>query len=229
MVITPTRELEKSCFDHGHRLIAGMDEVGRGAIAGPVTVGVALVDVGTPDRFPEKLRDSKLLSASVRESLVEPVKEWIVDGAVGHASPTEIDAVGIIGALRLAGMRALAELAQRGHHPDLVLLDGKFDFLTAPPATLFDELNPPLVEYPQLPEVPVKMQIKGDANCAVIAAASVLAKVERDRLMAEKPDPGYGWAHNKGYGSADHAAAIGRLGVSDFHRQSWNLPGLAEK
>lgn len=229
MVITPTREVEKQYLASGFRLIAGMDEVGRGAIAGPVTVGVALIGTKTPDTFPEKLRDSKMLSAKARENLVDPVRQWIVDGAVGHASPREIDAVGIIGALRLAGMRALAELAERGHHPDLVLLDGNNDFLTRPAPSLFDEINPPAVDYPNLPEIPVKTQIKGDANCAVIAAASILAKVERDRIMASEKDPGYGWAQNKGYGSAGHAQAISRLGVSDFHRQSWNLPGQDQK
>ena len=116
----PTRVLEKSLLAT-YPLVAGMDEVGRGALAGPATVGVALVDNSTSDAFPSGLKDSKLLSPTRRQNLVEPVKQWVVDSQVAHASPSEVDRFGIVGALRLAGFRALAQLAKRGHHPDAII------------------------------------------------------------------------------------------------------------
>ena len=129
-------------------------------------------------------------------------------------------------ALRLAGRRALAELASRAVMPGGVLLDGSHDWLSAPDDLFGDEDGP---EDPFGIALPVHMQVKADLSCAVVAAASVIAKVARDRLMSEADDPGYGWASNKGYGSAAHARAIGRLGVSDFHRRSWKMPTSATK
>ena len=140
---------------------------------------------------------------------------------VGYASPQEIDQWGIIAALRLAGRRALAEVACHGLVPGGVLLDGSHDWLSAP-VDLFGTLDGP--DDPFGVDLPVHMQVKADLTCAVVAAASVLAKVSRDRLMSEVEDPGYGWASNKGYGSAAHARAIAHLGVSDFHRRSWKMP-----
>ena len=110
--------------------------------------------------------------------------------------------------------------------PGGVLLDGSHNWLSAP-----DDLFG-LVDGPEDPfgrELPVHMQVKADASCAVVAAASVLAKVARDHLMQEIDDPGYGWASNKGYGSAAHARAIAELGVSDQHRRSWKMPTPATK
>lgn len=218
----------------GSELVAGMDEVGRGALAGPVSVGVAVVSRATPTAFPQGLADSKQLTARRREALVEPVRQWAADSAVAHAWPQEIDRLGIIGALRLAGLRALEEVAGRGHLPGAIILDGSADWLTgrAPDllAGLDDAAGPAQgadgASLPRVPVPPVRMEVKADARCAVVAAASVLAKVERDALMAGLEDPGYGWASNKGYASAVHVRALGRLGAGEQHRRSWRLPGL---
>ena len=183
-----------------------MDEVGRGALAGPVCVGVAVAteEMGEAPRY---LADSKLISASRRNALVEPLKEWVVDWAVGSASPREIDRLGLTAALRLAGFRALSQVSGVGG----VLLDGKHDWLTS--NALFDEG----------PKLPVVTRIKADQECSIVAAASVLAKVYRDGLMETLNDPGYHWASNKGYGSAEHKRALREIGVSDQHRKSWKL------
>ena len=146
--------------------------------------------------------------------------------SVGYASAQEIDQWGIIAALRLAGRRALADVAEQGLVPGGVLLDGSHNWLSAPD-DLFGTIDGP--EDPFGRELPVRMQVKADASCAVVAAASVLAKVARDHLMQGLDDPGYGWASNKGYGSAAHARAIARLGVSDHHRRSWKMPTQATK
>ena len=211
---TASRDLEV-CLARRWGIVAGMDEVGRGALAGPVAVGVALVGVDAAP-VPEGLTDSKALTARRREALVDPVREWALASAVGYASPQEIDDWGIIAALRLAGRRALAEVASHGLVPGGVLLDGSHDWLSAP-------------DDPFGVDLPVQMQVKADAFCAVVAAASVLAKVERDHLMQELEDPGYGWASNKGYGSAAHTRAIVELGVSKHHRRSWKMPTQATK
>ena len=234
-----------------------MDEVGRGSLAGPVTVGLAVVDRGTSDAFPQGLADSKQLTPRRREALVEPCRAWVLDWAVAHAAPAEIDALGIVGALRLAGLRALAQMAARDHLPGAIILDGRADWLTEPEPDLLDALGAQIsagpVEPVAVPVEPVesvesigearhsigdesvlparltpavRMEVKGDARCAVVAAASILAKVERDALMSALPDPGYDWASNKGYASASHVEALARLGASDQHRRSWNLPGV---
>lgn len=221
---TASRELEVS-LARRWGVVAGMDEVGRGALAGPVAVGVALIGVDAPP-VPEGLTDSKALTARRREALVEPVRSWVLASSVGYASAQEIDQWGIIVALRLAGRRALAEVAERGLVPGGVLLDGSHNWLSAPD-DLFGAIDGPKDPFGR--ELPVHMQVKADASCAVVAAASVLAKVARDHLMQGLDDPGYGWASNKGYGSAAHARAIARLGVSDFHRRSWKMPTLATK
>ena len=227
----PDRALEKTLLEtHGY--VGGLDEVGRGALAGPVSVGLAIVARGTDDDFPEGLADSKQLTARARTSLVDPVRDWLVDHAVAHASPAEIDEHGIVAALRMAGLRALQQVAERGHAPDVIILDGVADWLTAPQPDLLTALEgahvpetaPAPAEVPSTP--PVHMEVKADARCAVVAAASILAKVERDALMSALPDPGYDWASNKGYASASHVEALARLGASDQHRRSWNLPGV---
>ncbi|GAA4423379.1 ribonuclease HII [Georgenia halophila] len=210
--------------------LAGMDEVGRGALAGPVSVGVAVVDAGTSRRMPRGLADSKLLAPQAREDLVGPVRSWCVAGAVGHAEPAEIDDIGIMAALRLAGQRALAELASQGIEPGLVLLDGNHDWLAAPMQGDLFSPEPPVVRVPGTTEqvrIPsVRTQIKADATCAVVAAASVLAKVARDSLMVElDPEhPQFGWCGNKGYASPDHMAALREHGPCLLHRRSWRLP-----
>ena len=203
------------------------NEVGRGALAGPVSVGLAIVGAATPDAFPRGLADSKQLSPARREALVEPCRAWLVDSAVAHAQPAEIDALGIVGALRLAGARALARVGERGHAPGIVILDGSADWLSRPDEDLLTALGPAPAGPDAPREIPpMRTQVGADARCAVVAAASVLAKVERDALMRGLEDPGYDWASNKGYATASHVAGLGRLGAGDQHRRSWRLPGL---
>ncbi|MGV3150040.1 ribonuclease HII [Rothia sp. 11273D007AR] len=241
----PTKEtasanlsVETELFVAGKTLVAGMDEVGRGPLAGPVTVGVAVIDASAQLSI-EGLIDSKALTEKKRVAMAPQVKQWAVT-AVGHASPAEIDALGITTALRLAGQRALAQVARAGAYPDAVLLDGKHNWLSAPEADLFADLDPATSLYRGLVAEawaglagesggwfgPVQMEIKGDYRCASIAAASVVAKVERDHLMDELDAryPGYGWAKNKGYGSGAHRTAIATMGPTPLHRLSWSLP-----
>lgn len=224
--LRPDRRTEAELLA-SHALVGGMDEVGRGALAGPVSVGLAIVGAATPDAFPRGLADSKQLSPARREALVEPCRAWLVDSAVAHAQPEEIDALGIVGALRLAGVRALARVGGRGHAPGIVILDGSADWLSRPDEDLLTALGPAPAGPDAPREIPpVRTQVGADARCAVVAAASVLAKVERDALMRGLEDPGYDWASNKGYATASHVAGLGRLGAGDQHRRSWRLPGL---
>lgn len=218
MTTAPTLRVERELLRTRCARLAAVDEVGRGALAGPVSVGVVVVDASTASA-PTGVRDSKLLSAAARAELDPRIRRWACDVAVGHASSAEIDEVGIIGALRLAGMRALGAL--RGPAPDLVLLDGSHDWLTATP-DLFSE---PAVSAP-----PVVARVKADLTCAAVAAASVLAKVERDAYMSELHDlhPEYEWALNKGYSAPAHIEALRRFGPTAHHRVSWRLPGLPD-
>jgi ribonuclease HII len=207
-VADPTLEFEASLHAGGHRYVIGCDEVGRGAIAGPVAVGLAVVDAGV-GAHPTGLRDSKMLAEKRREQLAPLAADWALFSAVGLATAEEVDRIGIIAALGLAGKRALVSLHELGAavRDGVVLLDGAHDWLS--PA-----LASPLA---------VQTRVKADASCASVAAASVLAKVHRDRLMidADAERPGYGWSGNKGYGSAAHYEAIRRLGPTELHRQTW--------
>jgi ribonuclease HII len=209
---------ESALWDAGALIVIGIDEVGRGALAGPVSVG--LVAVARCDAWPDGLADSKQLTARAREALIAPLAAFGVGRTVGHASAAEIDQLGIIGALRLAGVRGLAALAQEGIVAEAVLLDGTHDWLTAPPADLFSVVTDDV----QTP--PVTMVVRGDGLCASIAAASVIAKVERDAIMraAHVEHPHFGWEGNKGYGAAAHLDAIREHGTSPWHRVSWKLP-----
>lgn len=230
---TASRGVElELCAHHGP--VAGMDEVGRGALAGPVAVGVAVVDASCGEP-PEGLTDSKCLTPRRRESLCAPVESWVLASAVGWAGADEVDRFGIIVALRLAGLRALTEVRSGGVEPGIVLLDGSHDWLTPPEDTLFpadghwdgDEgAGAVLPEGSGGPGVPVVTRVRADLECAVVSAASVLAKVRRDARMCALPDPGYDWVHNKGYASPSHVEALGRLGPCDLHRRSWHLPGV---
>ncbi|WP_309225328.1 ribonuclease HII [Quadrisphaera sp. INWT6] len=214
--MVPTLRHEREVLRSGHALVAGVDEVGRGALAGPVSVGVVVVDPSTRSA-PVGLRDSKLLAPRAREALVPKLRRWAPASAVGHASAAEVDALGILRALRLAGSRALHALPEL---PTAVLLDGDYDWLRRPPA-------PPESSCAPLPgPVEVSTLVKGDLRCAAVAAASVLAKVERDGLMADldAEHPGYGWAGNKGYSAPGHLAALRELGPCEQHRRSWRLP-----
>lgn len=212
-MIPPTLDFERELLSAGATHVAGIDEVGRGALAGPVSVGVVVVSAGIGD-VPTGLADSKLISAAVREALVPAIGVWCVASAVGHATADEIDAVGIIAALRLAGVRALTALPVT---PDVVILDGSHDWLTRA-----DDLFA-VDDAQQTP--PVHMRVKADQTCASVSAASVLAKVVRDDLMRELDIqfPGYGFAGHKGYGSETHRDAIRTQGASAVHRRSWKL------
>jgi ribonuclease HII len=212
----PSLQVERGILGSGTLILASIDEVGRGALSGPVTVGVVLVD-STIRRAPAGVRDSKLLTPQARRELVPRIRRWAVAYSVGHASPQEIDDVGIIAALRLAGRRALAQLPQQ---PDAILLDGSHDWLSSPEQpSLFAAEGDPL-------GVPVTTKVKADLVCASVAAASVLAKVERDDLMVglAQEFPHYGWHENKGYASPEHLAAIRMHGTCEQHRRSWRLP-----
>ncbi len=222
----PNLKLEQSLLAEGHALLAGSDEVGRGALSGPVTAGVVVVDAATR-RQPNGLRDSKLLTPAEREALVPRIQRWAVAFGVGHASAAEIDRFGILAALRLAGERALGRLSDP---PRLVLLDGNYDWFTRPPRPVPAPDEPavgcgadPLATRAG-PER-VVLRVKGDLACASVAAASVLAKVERDRLMTDLAGsyPEYGWEENKGYATPHHSAMLRELGPTDEHRRSWRL------
>jgi ribonuclease HII len=210
----PTLRHERVLLREGARLVIGMDEVGRGAIAGPVAVGLSIVDVDTRTA-PEGLKDSKLLPEPKREELHPKVARWSRYAAVGMASNERIEQIGIIAALGLAARRAIDAIRDQG--VDLtgavVLLDGSHDWLS------------PAING----AIPVTMKVKADRTCAAVAAASVLAKVQRDRLMIDNDavHPGYVWTSNKGYASAEHYAGIERVGASPLHRWSWlKQPGL---
>ncbi len=215
----PSLRFEKTLLRQGHALVAACDEVGRGALGGPATVGVVLVDVSVQRLLPG-LRDSKLLLPEARERLVPRIRRWAVAYAVGHASAAEVDALGILAALRLAGRRALGALPER---PDVIILDGNHDYLTPPAQPGLFDLEP-VLDDDAVP--PVVTKIKADLTCASVAAASVLAKTERDRHMVRlaRSYPGFGWEINKGYATPEHMAAIRRLGPCEQHRRSWRLP-----
>lgn len=197
------RELELLA---SHPIVGFVDEVGRGCAAGPVSCGVVVLTDPAPP--PAGLRDSKLLSPARRRSLLPAIADWAAASAVGHSTAEEIDEIGLTAALRLAATRAL-DLT--GLHPAVVLLDGSHDWLTGPDTTF-----------------EVFTMVKADLRCAAVAAASILAKVERDELMvtADATFPGYGFAEHKGYLTAAHLEALQRLGPSDLHRRSWNVRGV---
>jgi len=222
----PSLRVERELQRAGHRLVAGMDEVGRGALAGPVSVGVVVIDELCRSA-PVGVKDSKLLSHQMRERLVPKIEGWATAHAVGHASPGEIDTYGIMVGLRLAGTRALAALSVI---PDLIILDGNHDWLTDPGRVgLLGLCEDGLGAAPCAPCVPVRTIVKADMCCSSVAAASVLAKVERDAMMVALAAevPGYAWELNKGYFAPEHVAALETHGPSVHHRRSWRLPGVS--
>jgi ribonuclease HII len=231
----PTLRVERSLLREGYRLIASMDEVGRGALAGPASVGIVLVD-SSVRTAPAGVRDSKLLTPAARQALVPRIRRWAPAYAVGHAGPDEVDAVGILAALRLAARRALAALPAV---PDLILLDGNHDWFTEPSVRAGDPtsglqslftLAPPEPKFPSTPAIDVRTMIKADMRCSSVAAASVLAKVERDARMVRLHErhPAYCWADNKGYSAPEHLAALLELGPCEQHRRSWRLPCVTD-
>lgn len=188
--------MERILRHQGYGLIAGVDEAGCGPLAGPVVAAAVLGD--RPLRIPG-LQDSKRLSADRREALAVRIREEALAWAVGVATVEEIDALNIRAAARLAQARAVAALPEPPH---LVLVDGPWRI--------------PL----ELPQKPV---VDGDARVALIAAASILAKVERDRIMVDLDAryPGYGFARHKGYPTPEHLQALARLGPCPAHRRSF--------
>ena len=222
----PTLRFEREAWRSGAGLLAAIDEVGRGALAGPVSVGVVLLAADTKPA-PFGVADSKLLTPQARQRLVPRIRRWAMDCAVGHASSPEIDRIGIIAALRLAAERAVSQLSAE---PDWVLLDGNYDYLSAPDELpLFDLIDDEPDRWRC--RVPVRTVIKGDLKCSSIASASVLAKTERDAMLIElaKVYPEYGFDENKAYSSRQHFAALTEHGPCQVHRHSWNLPGLAAR
>ena len=192
----PSRAVERALLESGHRVIVGVDEVGRGAWAGPIMVGAAVLPV---DRRVYGVRDSKMLPEAGRERLYDRVASWCEAWAVGSASQEECDTVGMAEAQRRAARRAVEGL---GLAPDHVLVDGNWDFVGMGNTTRI---------------------VKGDATCLSIAAASILAKVTRDRLMRREAEqyPGYEFDANKGYPCPRHKMALQAYGPSAIHRRTW--------
>jgi ribonuclease HII len=196
----PTLEQEERLMLQGHTLIAGLDEAGRGCLAGPVVAAAVVLPLAEDCLcLFAGVRDSKQLGTTQRERLYAVIMERAVGVGVGVVSVEWIDRYNILRATRLAMQQALAALSLR------------------PTYLLLDALKLPAVRLPQL------ALIKGDARCLSIAAASIIAKVTRDRLMQtlEEQYPGYGFARHKGYGTAEHQRALARLGPSPAHRRTF--------
>ena len=196
----PTYGEEAALLDKGYSLVAGLDEVGRGPLAGPVVAGVVILPPNPAWRWLKKVRDSKLMTPKQRQGAASRLETEAVAARTGMASAQEIDALGIVAATRLAMERALGSLA------------------LLPQFLLLDAFPLPGVDIPQQPI------IHGDASCMSIAAASVVAKVARDRIMVEQDRryPGYGFARNKGYATREHMDSIDRLGPCPIHRYSFS-------
>jgi len=200
----PNTSFESDLWDEGFIHIAGLDEAGRGALAGPVSVGAVILpnDKSLLSSTLSGVRDSKQLTPRKRESLVKPIMETALAWAVGFATPIEIDMQGIVRATRLAALRALHQF-------------------TVTPQYLLTDFR---LELPQI-DIPQTSIIKGDARCLSIACASILAKTERDALMRELDSqyPGYELEKHKGYGTRAHRSALKRLGSSNIHRKSFHV------
>jgi ribonuclease HII len=182
--------------------IAGADEVGRGCLAGPVYAAVVVLD---PEKHIPGLCDSKLATELARERLYDKILKHAAAWALALAEPAEIDAINIHRASLLAMQRAVSSLVPL---PDCVLIDGRF-------------FIPELL-------LPQRHIVHGDRRCSAIAAASIIAKVTRDRVMQtlHREDPRYGFDRHKGYATADHLAAVARYGYSPQHRRSFRPPTL---
>ncbi|MEA1904219.1 MAG: ribonuclease HII, partial [Actinomycetota bacterium] len=190
----PGLSIEKDLWGDGSSLVVGVDEVGRGAWAGPLTVGTAVIP---KDKRVYKIRDSKMLTEDEREALFERIANWCTDWSIGHASNEECDELGMSAAQKLAAKRALDGLDVEPQH---VLVDGNWDFIGG-----------------------ARTIVRGDRISLSIAAASILAKVTRDRMMRGHAEdfPGYNFEANKGYPCPIHKAALQAMGPSTIHRRSW--------
>lgn len=194
----PTRQIERELRARGHEVIVGIDEVGRGAWAGPLAVGAAVVPL---DRRVNGVRDSKLLNERDRERLFERLADWCLAWSVGVVSQVECDELGMAEAQRVAARRAVEGL---GVSVDAAVSDGRWDFVS--------------------PTVPhVEMRVKADRDCLSVATASILAKVVRDREMRRHAEHYPHWAFdtNKGYPCPAHKAALQGYGPSAIHRRTW--------
>lgn len=210
-VVAPKLTLERKLLTE-YDLIISLDEVGRGALAGPVAVGAAVMDAaGARRRVPDGLRDSKLVTEKRRPDVAVRAAAWVQASGVGWASAAEVDEIGIMQALGRAASRAIDTVIAQGATLErtLVILDGNYDYVS--------RVHPVPLQ--------VRSVIKGDRDCASVSAASVIAKVARDTLMAElhTDHSAYQWDRNKGYASAEHRAAIREQGLSAFHRASWAI------
>lgn len=192
----PDYSFESAALQRGHVRIAGVDEVGRGPLAGPVTAAAVILD---PDNIPTGLNDSKKLSAKKRDAVEQEMFD-AAEVAIAHASVEEIDEINILRASHLAMERAVAMLDPA---PDYLLIDGNL--------------------IPRGLTIPCEAVIKGDGKSVSIAAASIVAKQCRDRLMVDLAQqyPGYGWEKNAGYPSKQHREALVDLGVTQHHRRSF--------
>lgn len=195
----PTLRTERKCWAAGERVVVGIDEVGRGSWAGPVTVAAVVPG----DEHLTGVRDSKLLTPTEREVAARRVRGWARAVGVGHASHDECDLVGMTEALRRAAMRALDALAASGFAPDRIILDGNHDYLALPRL--------------------VRTAVKADQTVLSVAAASVVAKTTRDALMTREAEhyPVYGFETNRGYPAPAHKCALAAYGPSAIHRRSW--------
>ena len=200
-MITATFELEEAELKLGHGPVAGIDEAGRGPWAGPVVAAAVILD---PDRIPAGIADSKALEADDREAIARRLAE-VAEVGVGIADVARIDRDNILNATLWAMAEAVRDLPRR---PQLALIDGN--------------------RAPSL-RCATRTIVKGDARCLSIAAASIVAKVTRDRLMValSRELPGYGFERHKGYGTPEHQAALDRLGVTPHHRRSFRPVQLA--
>jgi ribonuclease HII len=192
----PSLATERELWDQGLPTVVGIDEVGRGSWAGPLTIGAVVVP---KDRRLYKLRDSKQLTEPEREAMFDRIVDWCDAWSVGHASHAECDRLGMSAAQKLAARRAIDSL---GRSVDAVILDGNWDFVGHPVT---------------------RKLIKGDAKCLSIAAASILAKVTRDRMMRAQAEqfPGFEFENNKGYPCPKHRTALQGYGPTTIHRRSW--------
>lgn len=195
-MIGPDFSHEQEAMARGATRIAGVDEVGRGPLAGPVTAAAVVLD---PADIPEGLHDSKTLSAKRRDALHDALMAC-AEVSVAHATVEEIDTLNILRASHLAMERAIAGLS---YPPDMALIDGNL--------------------IPRDLTIPARTIIKGDARCMSISAASIVAKIRRDRIMWDLAQqfPGYGWESNAGYPSKSHKDALQNLGVTPHHRRSF--------
>lgn len=194
----PTRKIEQELWAEGYEAVVGIDEVGRGAWAGPLMVGAAILP---RDTRVLGVRDSKLLTERDRERLFDRIAAWCVAWSVGAASEDECDELGMAAAQRLACRRAVAGL---GVVPDVAVTDGSWDFVSPTVAR-------------------VETRVKADRDCLSVAAASILAKVVRDREMRAHAEsyPAWGFETNKGYPCPLHKAALQGYGPSAIHRRTW--------